>query len=625
MLLFLFIIVEGGAIPQDVLDYEKDTFQKLAKLYTLSLSDAPTNRILRYGGVEHLLSSFHYRSNSTVFDNVNKKGSKKLEFIDVNEDAPIIYRWEVKGALATLMKKRDGKMQHRVFTPFTIYKSKHVADQYTCLATMNVRCSSRRFDFLMKRVGSTQTAELWQGLDRMKHFYACPHIAVDHAAVKVDRLLYWDTWQHTYKEERLVLLDTRYPSNKNLPPEKPEIVKERYDQWTIYPGRLKPLEETMLLADTLLASRATRKAEEKAMKASIQRTKQIEALILAEESVPTTTEEKGVKQSSTRTSKKVRTSKVRTKKDVADIPKVSNPSATKGNTNASMQRQIDQLMAELAEEKKKTSMAVKAVNSSTSVVRYQEEKEISPASKRIADLEKAAKEEELKLSLVAKKRKLAEDEHELAEYKAAKKKLKLESMSYASQLLREGELERVKIKVQADQIQADHAQRQQNRAEEDRRRQADYDDSKRRQQMQFASDEHAVMMEKERARIKSTDSITQHNNMMQLIALSQRHHDLSLIMNHATPQQDSTDFTHLGGLKKSSKSSPSQKRSTCSSADPASILQDLKRQLQEEKDLRENIKKGAADIAKYAAEDSDEDGEVDSSDGEEDGSVEDEE
>jgi hypothetical protein len=41
---------------------------------------------------------------------------------------------------------------------------------------------------------------------------------------------------------------------------------------------------------------------------------------------------------------------------------------------------------------------------------------------------------------VAKKRKVAEEEEDLQQIKAAKKKLKLESMSYASQLIREGEL-----------------------------------------------------------------------------------------------------------------------------------------------------------------------------------------
>ena len=205
----------------------------------------------------------------------------------------------------------------------------------------------------------------------------------------------------------------------------------------------------------------------------------------------------------------------------------------------------------------------------------------------------------------------------MQQLKAAKKKLKLESMSYASQLIREGELERVKLKVQADQIQADHAQREQKRAEEDRRRQTDFEDSKRRQQMQFAADDHAVMLEKERARIKITDSITQHNNMLQMVALSTRHHDLAVIMKHATSQQDCyTDSTHSEGRKKASSSSSSKTESACSSKDAASIVEDLKKQLKDERDLQENLKKGVADLAKYAEEDSSEDS--DSSSDEED-------
>jgi hypothetical protein len=160
-----------------------------------------------------------------------------------------------------------------------------------------------------------------------------------------------------------------------------------------------------------------------------------------------------------------------------------------------MQQQNDQLLAALAEEK--NSMALRDTNnSSASAVRYQDEKEISPPSKQIADLEKATKEEDLKLALVAKKRQVAEEEQDLQQLKAVKKKLKMESMLYASQLLREGELDRVELKVQADQIQADHVQKEQKRAEEDRRRLADFEDSKRRQSMQFASDEHALMLEK---------------------------------------------------------------------------------------------------------------------------------
>ena len=620
---------EDADIPSDVLDYEKEIFNSLARLYSSNVKVAPETRMIRYGGEEHILSGFHYRSNSTFSDSFNKKGPKRMEYIDVNEDAPIIYRWEVKGALATQTRNKSGKFQHRVFTPFTVYKSAHVADQYICLATMNVRCATRRFDFLMKKVGSTQTAEMWQGLDKIKHFYACPHISVDHGEVKRDRFLYWDSWQHIYKEDRLVLLDTRYPSNKNLPAEKLELVQDRFQQWKLYPGRLKAHEPSMLEADTLLASRAARKLEEQQqaiMQASLKKSRELEALIESHEGLQPSKEDKKAKKSKTsrKVTKGTKKPKVKSnKKVVLDIGKDFSPTAANAHTNAAMQQQIDQLLAALAAEKKKTATALRATNSFTSVVPYQEEKDISPPSKRIADLEKATREEDLKLALVAKKRKVAEEEEDLQQLKAAKKKLKLESMSYASQLIREGELERVKLKVQADQIQADHAQREQKRAEEDRRRQTDFEDSKRRQQMQFTADEHAVMIEKERARIKNRDSITQHNNMLQMVALSTRHHDLAVIMKHATPQQDCyTDSAQKkqDGRKKAPKSTSSssslKNESASSSEDAASIVADLKRQLKDERNLQENLKKGVSDLTKYAEEDSSEDS--DSSDEEED-------
>ena len=62
-------------------------------------------------------------------------------------------------------------------------------------------------------------------------------------------------------------------------------------------------------------------------------------------------------------------------------------------------------------------MALRGTNSSSAIA---VEKEISPPSKRIADLEKATKEEDLKLALVAKKRQVAEEEQDLQQLKAAK-------------------------------------------------------------------------------------------------------------------------------------------------------------------------------------------------------------
>ena len=540
----------------------------------------PEHRKLSYGGVEHTLNSFHYRSTSTVSDHNQKKGAtKKFEYIDANEDAPIIYRWEVKGALATQMKNKNGKLQHRVFTPFTLYKSSNSTDQYICLATMTVRCSSRRFDFLVQKVGSTQTPEIWCGLERMKQFYACPEFPVDHSMVKKDRLRYWDCEQHIYKEDRLILLDTRYPSNKTLPQEKQETVKERFEQWIVLPGRLKAHEESMLEAQAMLESRSLRKQEEKALKDSLKRVKELETLIEGHVT------NKITKSSAEKKSKRPR----RQEKSIAkiDLIPVSLKDSCSGTSVAitktsSMERQINQLLAEISQLKKMN----------TSASRTYAYQEVSPPSKRISDLEKAAKEEDLKLALMAKKRKVAEEEQELAEFKAAKKRLKLESIAHANQLLREGELERVKIKVLSDQIQQESALRQQSISEEDRRRRNDYDDSKRRQQLQFSSEEHALMLEKERARIKYTDSTLQHNQLMQMVALSQRPNELSLIM-EKSKQQQSVDSKWSARAVTSIQNTKKCQTGHSSKNDDERLLTDLRRQLEAEKVLQSRIRAAA--------------------------------
>ena len=585
------------------MEYEKEIYNSLAKLYSSTLKSAPENRKVRYGGEEHILKSFHYRSTSTVSDGLHKKGSKKFEYIDANEDAPIIYRWEVKGALATQMKKKDGKLQHRVFTPFTVYKSTHVADQYLCLAAMTVRCSTRRFDFLMKKLGSTQTPEMWQGLDKMKHFYACPEVLVDHALVKKDRYRYWDCEQHIYKEERLVLLDTRFPSNRNLPPEKLEIVQDRYNQWILYPGRLQAHEDSMLEAQTLLISRSARQQEEKAMKESLKRARDLELLISAQQNQQNRSHsDKRAKQSKPLR----RTSNGGGPKNRKETPeylsKVYESTSSESNDHSVMQTQINQLLVELSELRKQNSIAARVTNSNSS----SSLSSVSPQSKRLSDLEKASKEEDLTLALLAKRRQLAEEEQEMAEFKAVKKRLKLESIAYANQLLREGELERVKMKIQADQLQTESSLRQQNIAEEDRRRRNDFDDSKRRQQLQFASEEHALMLEKERARMKITDSTVQHNQMMQMVALSQRSNDLALVIKNTKFKQNvASESSGADICDTQSSTKSSKKENTGSNDSQVNLLQDLRRKLREEKDLQNRIRGGAASVLKYAAEDSD--------------------
>lgn len=543
MFCYYFSIADDADIPPDVLEYEKETYDYLAKLYSLSLKSAPDTRKLRYGGEEHILGSFHYRSTSTV-NECNKKGSRRFEYIDVNEDAPIIYRWEVKGALATQMRKKNGKMQHRVFTPFTVYKAAHSADQYICLATMTVRCSTRRFDFLVMKVGSSQTPEMWQGLDRMKHFYACPDIPVDHSLVKRDRFRYWDCEQHIYKEDRLILLDTRFPSNKNLPNEKLEVVKARFNQWILYPGRLKAHEDSMLEEQSLLQSRSVRQSEEKAMKESLQRAKELKALIK---------EAQNPQQAKSTAEKKPKLSvprKTKRKKSNGGSRKKKSSKETQSTTDnaksmEAMQRQIDQLTAQLATaERKNSAAAAKFISNSTSSSNSMHNQEISPPSKRIADLEKASKEEDLKIALVGKKRKvveeekhLAEDENDLLQLKSAKKRLKLETVAHANKLLHEGELQRVKLNAAADEVRHENQLRRRSIGDDERRRRNGFQDSQNRQQLQFAAEEHAIAMEKERARIQNAGSTIRHNQLVELAELNQRPTDLVAVTGKSSKQQ----------------------------------------------------------------------------------------
>ena len=148
---------------------------------------------------------------------------------------------------------------------------------------MIVRCTSRRFDFLMKRIGSGHSLpERWEGLTKMKYYYACPEIPVDHNEVRRDRFRYWDCEQHIYKEERLVCLDTKKPGDKTVPIEKLEVVRDRFQEWTLFPGQLKLNSPSMVEDDTLTATRKLRIQEEKALKESILRQKHLEQLIETE-------------------------------------------------------------------------------------------------------------------------------------------------------------------------------------------------------------------------------------------------------------------------------------------------------------------------------------------------------
>ena len=108
-------------------------------------------------------------------------------------------------------------------------------------------------DFLMKKMGPGNHAlERWEGISNMKYFYACPEIPVNHQEIKEDRHRYWDCEQHLYQESRLVCLDTRKPGDKTVPKEKSDV-SDRFQEWMLYPGTLKPTSESMI-EDSSLAT-----------------------------------------------------------------------------------------------------------------------------------------------------------------------------------------------------------------------------------------------------------------------------------------------------------------------------------------------------------------------------------
>ena len=85
-----------------------------------------------------------------------------------------------------------------------------------------------------------------------------------------------------------------------------------------------------------------------------------------------------------------------------------------------------------------------------------------------------------KLILVQKKRKIANEELEAAQARTAKNKLEVEARLHEDQIKREGEVQRIKLKAQADDIQDESERRRIARAEEDRRRRFHQEDQNRR-------------------------------------------------------------------------------------------------------------------------------------------------
>ena len=419
----------------------------------------------------------------------------------------------------------------------------------------------------------------------MKYFYACPEIPVDHDEVIRERFRYWDCEQHIYKEERLVCLDTRKPGDKTVPLEKLEVVRDRFQEWTLFPGQLKVNSPSMVEDESLAATRKVRLQEDKALKESISRQKHIEQLIFEEtkkckRDSNNPTAAKKVKKATTPALVVVNSSQ----KGLRATN--SNASATNATNTLITTKQLNYLLAEITE--------LKRLNQSQSGSQSQQ-------SATVLKLHNDIAEEDSKIMLAQKKRKLAEEDLETAQTLQATKRLELEAMEFANQLRREGELQRIKLKVQADEIQDESSRRRAALADEERRRRYNHEDQQRRQEMHFATEEHALMIHKEKANLQMAASNQQHEQQLQLIYASQQPNNLAMIMGnisrptHGTPTAafegaDSSKFLHTSvtSCKVVQKEEAEEVNDIVPNNDL--ILQKLLEELQREKDIQNRLK-----------------------------------
>ena len=439
----------------------------------------------------------------------------------------------------------------------------------------------------MKKVVSGNYAlERWEGLSNMKYFYACPDIPVNHQEIRLERHRYWDCEQHIYKESRLVFLDTRKPGDKTLPEEKPELVKERFEEWTVYPGQLKSTSASMIEDASLAVTRKLRLQEEKEMKLkeSLARQKIIEAQIEAAKNNAADSGSTTVKGTKRTKKPAVETSSKKGSREA--VAKVPTASASGHNSSGGVtDRDIKLIIAEIAELKRinNKSQFGSAVQQPATV------------SKRHHDLD----EEDAKLQLAQKKRKLAEEDLQTTQAVQAKNRLELEARDYERKLQRESEVHRVKLKVQADEIEDESARRRTALADEERRRRYTQEDQQRRQEMEFATEDHALKIHKEKANMRMAASSQQHEQQLQLLFASQQPNNLAMLLGNmgrqksrsATPAAFEDSFHKPPRPTSTSSSQPTQqKEANAEDVIKKQILQKLMQDLQDEKDLQQQMR-----------------------------------
>ncbi len=108
--------------------------------------------------------------------------------------------------------------------------------------------------------------------------------------------------------------------------------------------------------------------------------------------------------------------------------------------------------------------------------------------------------------------------------------MELEARDYERKLQRESEVHRVKLKVQADEIEDESARRRTALAGEERRRRYTQEDQQRRQEMEFATEDHALKIHKEKANMRMAASSQQHEQQLQLLFASQQPNNLAMLL-----------------------------------------------------------------------------------------------
>jgi hypothetical protein len=228
------IEVDMRAMDLDRLKWEKEKYSELKGLYTDKLKKAYVK--IDVGGRGVLLNSFHYEDDENdMLTSISR--CKKFEFVDLVDDI-LLYRWELKGCLANMIKV-GRRFIERLYFALCRYRPIDPTStrMYDCVAILITRCKDRAPIFIMKEVmsGNASKIERW-GWNLMKNFYAAPEVFIDTDSLKQERYQYWRCENHLYRPEKLLLLDTKSPGVRTVLDATPENIQRAEKYWSIKPG-----------------------------------------------------------------------------------------------------------------------------------------------------------------------------------------------------------------------------------------------------------------------------------------------------------------------------------------------------------------------------------------------------